>query len=318
MERLRPLAQRLRTACGALDVPVLEALCISDGRYWSYCCPDDRCCPPEGSPLALPGTTVMAAAAAYAGVQVRGSLRDMEARLMPWERAAAQEQERALDSAGAVLVSRILDVGGRAEVAGETLALARALMERLGAASAAGSAGTDSGDDGLIAPDEAAAVILGLQDRETRDRAAEWMEGPEAGTALRLWRSLARRCVGAYVEHAAAPLTLAGFGSPGPWATRRAPEWHSGSRCAPTPTTRSPNCCTRRATRAWIRKRCAAASAVSARCATAGATAPLRNTKSVERGDGPSHGPRVPRPHGASGRRRSGPRPVPLPGPDLP
>uniref|UniRef100_A0AAU3GPP1 DUF4192 domain-containing protein n=1 Tax=Streptomyces sp. NBC_01401 TaxID=2903854 RepID=A0AAU3GPP1_9ACTN len=211
MERLRPLAQRLRTACGALDVPVLEALCISDGRYWSYCCPDDRCCPPEGSPLALPGTTVMAAAAAYAGVQVRGSLRDMEARLMPWERAAAQEQERALDSAGAVLVSRILDVGGRAEVAGETLALARALMERLGAASAAGSAGTDSGDDGLIAPDEAAAVILGLQDRETRDRAAEWMEGPEAGTALRLWRSLARRCVGAYVEHAAAPLTLAGW-----------------------------------------------------------------------------------------------------------
>ena len=29
MERLRPLAQRLRTACGALDVPVLEALCLS-------------------------------------------------------------------------------------------------------------------------------------------------------------------------------------------------------------------------------------------------------------------------------------------------
>lgn len=37
MERLRPFAQRLRTACGALDVPVLEALCLSDGRYWSYC-----------------------------------------------------------------------------------------------------------------------------------------------------------------------------------------------------------------------------------------------------------------------------------------
>ena len=48
MERLRPLAQRLRTACGSLDVPVYEALCISDGRFWSYCCPDERCCPPEG------------------------------------------------------------------------------------------------------------------------------------------------------------------------------------------------------------------------------------------------------------------------------
>ncbi|MFD6280413.1 DUF4192 domain-containing protein [Streptomyces sp. NPDC060209] len=216
MERLRPLAQRLRTACGALDVPVLEALCISDGRYWSYCCPDDRCCPAEGNPLALPGTTVMAAAAAYAGVQVRGSLRDMEARLMPWESAAAQEQERALDSAGAVLVSRILDADGRGEVAAETLTLARDLMERLGNAPAAGSADADSGDDGLIAPYEAAAVILGLQDRETRDRAAEWMEGREAGAALRLWRALARRCVGPYVEHAAAPLTLAAWVS---WST---------------------------------------------------------------------------------------------------
>lgn len=54
-------------------------------------------------------------------------------------------------------------------------------------------------------------MILGLQDRGTRDRAAEWMEGDEAGRALRLWRSLARRCVGPYGEHAAAPLTLAGW-----------------------------------------------------------------------------------------------------------
>jgi hypothetical protein len=216
MERLRPLAQHLRTACGALDVPVLEALCISGGRYWSYCCPDARCCPVEGNPLALPGTTVMAAAAAYAGIQVCGSLRDMEARLTPWESTAASDQEQALDSAGAVLVSRILDADGRGEVACETLALARDLMARLGSAQAVGAAEADTADDALIAPDEAAAVILGLQDRETRDRAAEWMEGREAETALRLWRALARRCVGPYVEHSAAPLTLAGWVS---WST---------------------------------------------------------------------------------------------------
>ncbi|MFJ8882054.1 DUF4192 domain-containing protein [Streptomyces sp. NPDC102402] len=216
MERLRPLAQSLRTACGALDVPVLEVLCISDGRYWSYCCPDDRCCPAEGNPLALPGTTVMAAAAAFAGIQVRGSLKDMEVRLTPWDSAAAQEQERALDSAGAVLVSRILDTDGRREVARETLVLARDLMERLGSVPAEGRSVTDGGDDSLITSEEAAAVILGLQDRETRDRVAEWMEGREADSALRLWRALARRCVGPYVEHSAAPLTLAGWVS---WST---------------------------------------------------------------------------------------------------
>lgn len=172
--------------------------------------------PAEGNPLALPGTTVMAAAAAYAGIQMRGSLRDLEARLLPWDTPAAEEQERALDTAGAALVSRILDVRGRHQVAAETLALAQELIERLRRAPAAPPGEADIGDDRLIGPEEAAAVVLGLQDRETRDRAAEWMEGREAEGALRLWRVLARRCVGSYVEHSAAPLALAGWVS---WST---------------------------------------------------------------------------------------------------
>uniref|UniRef100_UPI000D1D0B7A DUF4192 domain-containing protein n=1 Tax=Streptomyces sp. ms184 TaxID=1827974 RepID=UPI000D1D0B7A len=217
MERLRPFAQRLRTACGALDVPVLEALCLSDGRYWSYCCPDPRCCPDQGNPLAMPGTTVMAAAATYAGVHVRGTLRDMEARLQPWRTpAAVRAQEKALDTAGPGLLPRLLDERARREVATETLGLARRLMDRIEEAQPAPPALSDAGDDQLIGSDEAAAVILGLQDRETRDKAAAWMEGPEAQSALRLWRTLARRCVGPYREHAAAPLTLADWVS---WST---------------------------------------------------------------------------------------------------
>ncbi|WP_329123962.1 DUF4192 domain-containing protein [Streptomyces sp. NBC_01465] len=213
LERLRPLAQRLRTACGSLDVPVHEALCISDGRFWSYVCPDTRCCPPEGNALAMPGTSVMAAAAAYAGIQVRGSLRDMEARLLP-RTAGTEQQERALDLAAAALVPRILNGAESEQVGEETLTLARGLMRRIaGAPWKAGrtETGTDSGDDALIDDSEAAALVLGLQDRTTRDRAAEWMEGPEAEHALRLWRALSRRCVGPYADHAAAPLTLAGW-----------------------------------------------------------------------------------------------------------
>ncbi|NUK56381.1 DUF4192 domain-containing protein [Streptomyces lunaelactis] len=212
MERLRPLVQRLRTACGTFEVPVYEALCISGGRFWSYCCPDARCCPPEGNALALPGTSVMAAAAAYAGVQVRGSLREMEGRLAPWTTPAVADQEKALDTAGAALLPRILDGAGREQVATETLALARRMMNRIAETPRTGGwAESDVADDRLIAHDEAAALILGLQDRETRDRAAEWMEGPDADPALRLWRAMARRCVGPYSEHAAAPLTLAGW-----------------------------------------------------------------------------------------------------------
>ncbi|GGV83519.1 DUF4192 family protein [Streptomyces massasporeus] len=212
MERLRPLAQRLRVECGSLDVVVVEALCISEGRYWSYCCDNAACCSPEGAPMGLPGTSVLAAAATYAGIQVRGTLRELRARLFPWESAAALEQEAALDAASMALVPKILDDTGRVAVADETLELAGRILDRLAEAPpASGVLLADLRDDELVGHDEAARLILGLQDRATRDRAAEWMEGDEAGHALRLWRTLARRCVGPYGEHAAAPLTLAGW-----------------------------------------------------------------------------------------------------------
>ncbi|GHC53073.1 hypothetical protein GCM10010507_31530 [Streptomyces cinnamoneus] len=221
-ERLHPLAQSLRLACGGLDVPVYEALCISDGRFWSYCCPGERCCPSEGVPLALPGTSVMAAAAAYAGIQVRGTLREMEARYAPLTGPRAGEQETALDAAAADLVPRILWGTDGETVRQETLALAGLLIGRFHEAPpVAGRAAADERDDALVAADEAAAIVLGLQDRTTRDRAAEWMEGPQAPAALRVWRALARRCVPPYTEHAAAPLTLAGWVA---WSTGDQPE----------------------------------------------------------------------------------------------
>ncbi|MET8165007.1 DUF4192 domain-containing protein [Streptomyces sp. NPDC005329] len=212
MERLQPLAHRLRLECGRLEVPVIEALCISDGRFWSYCCGGKGCCPVEGAAMGLPGTSVLAAAATYAGIQVRGTLRELRARLLPLETGAALEQEVALDTAGMALVPRILDEASRAEVAEETLELAGRLVRRLAEAPVVpGALIADRRDDGLLGFDEAAALILGLQDRATRDRAAGWMEGDEAAPALRLWRALSRRCVGPYGEHAAAPLTLAGW-----------------------------------------------------------------------------------------------------------
>ncbi|WP_432042363.1 DUF4192 domain-containing protein [Streptomyces cadmiisoli] len=212
MERLRPLAQNLRVECGLLDVPVIEALCISDGRFWSYCCGNERCCPAEGLPMGLPGTSVLAAAATYAGIQVRGTLRELRARLLPWETAAVLEQESALDAGSVALVPRMLDESSRPAVGEETLRGSEEAMLRLAAAApVSGALMADLRDDELIGNDEAARLILGLQDRTTRDRAAEWMEGDEAGPALRLWRALARRCVGPYGEHAAAPLTLAGW-----------------------------------------------------------------------------------------------------------
>ncbi|MFF0161034.1 DUF4192 domain-containing protein [Streptomyces sp. NPDC005263] len=212
MQRLARLAGLLRTECGRLDVPVIEALCISDGRFWSYCCPSEGCCPVEGLPMGLPGTSVLAAAATYAGLQVRGTLRELRGRLVPWETSAALEQEVCLDTTSMAQVPRMFDEAGRAAVAEETVELAEQIMTRFTEAPhVSGTLDADLRDDALLGHEEAATLILGLQDRATRDRVAEWMEGDEAGPALRLWRALARRCVGPYGEHAAAPLTLVGW-----------------------------------------------------------------------------------------------------------
>jgi hypothetical protein len=217
MERLRPLAQLLRTECGKLEVPVLEALCVSGGRYWSYCCPGGDCCPPGGAEVKKNPASPMAAAAAYAGIRVQGSLRELERRIAPLgDPAAAARQLQDFDAAAAELVPRML--GDKAQVTAvraESLALATRLLGRLrrGAEPGHDPVAADARDDALLTSQEAAALVLGLQDRETRDRAVEWTEGPDARHAVRLWRALARRCVRAYEEHAAAPLTLAGWGA---------------------------------------------------------------------------------------------------------
>ncbi|EST38471.1 hypothetical protein N566_07185 [Streptomycetaceae bacterium MP113-05] len=213
-DRLRPLAQLLRTACGARDMPVYEALCLSGGRYFSYCCPSPGCCPPEGVPMEASAASPMAAAAVYAGIRVQGSLKEMEARIAPLGKPSSAAQERALDAAAAELVPRMLAAEGATVVRARTIVLARRLIDRFRAAVPPPGAEVterDSADDALITPEEAATLILGLQDRGTRDHAAEWMEGRDAEPALRLWRALSRRCPGPYAEHAPAPLTLAGW-----------------------------------------------------------------------------------------------------------
>ncbi|MER5480323.1 DUF4192 domain-containing protein [Streptomyces sp. NPDC002734] len=213
MERLRPLAQLMRTECGRLDVPVVEALCLSDGRYWSYCCSDEACCPVEGRPMGLPGTSVLAAASAFAGLRVRGSLEEVRVRLRPWEgTSAVAAQEAALDGTAAALLPRLVETAGRAQVAELTMELAEQVHRRFSTARPeAEGLDSDLRDDQLLSHEEAATLVHGLQDRATRDRAAEWMEGEDAAPALRLWRALSRRCVGSYGEHAAPLLTLAGW-----------------------------------------------------------------------------------------------------------
>lgn len=199
-EELEPLAALLSAAFRAAGIPVHESLCVSDGRWWSYACGDRSCCAVEGTPVDRPGTTSpVAAAAAYAGIRVRGSLKDLHRELEPVGAPTADSQLRAFEQAVPALVQELVRRGGREAVRERTAELVDAAVARF-------RAGAEE-----LPPQEAARLILGLQDRLARDRAAEWLDPPDVEHAQRLWRFLARRCAVPFDNHASAPLALLGW-----------------------------------------------------------------------------------------------------------
>ncbi|WP_380279629.1 DUF4192 domain-containing protein [Kitasatospora purpeofusca] len=199
-ERLRPLAERLRRAFEDRGVRVKESLCVSAGRWWSFLCTRQGCCDPVGHPIRrTPGPGPVAVAATVAGLAPRGSRREILAGLAPVGPPGAEAVRSALARARA----------GAGPAPGRRLSLdRREHAELLDAAVAEFLAGATVLDD-----DRAARLLLALQDRIIRDRAAEYARPDELASAQRLWRFLATRCVAPYESCAAPPLTLLAWAS---------------------------------------------------------------------------------------------------------
>ncbi|WP_181799277.1 DUF4192 domain-containing protein [Kitasatospora acidiphila] len=204
---LRPLADHLLRAFRELDIPVKESLCISGGRWWSFLCADPACCPPSGTPVySSQEPRAVVAAATYAGLAPRGSRRAIAAALAPIGLPEAEAQRAALARQTALACERLtVEPFGAAR----TVAATAELLERAMAECRSGSPRLD--------PERSARLIVGLLDKATRDRAAEYAEPEELAVAQRLWRYLARRCVAPYAEYAKVPLTLLAWTS---WLAR--------------------------------------------------------------------------------------------------
>ncbi|WP_344085902.1 DUF4192 domain-containing protein [Luedemannella helvata] len=65
--RVTPVVARAATRLAGRGVPVLDALRVTKGRYWSYVCTNTACCPAEGTPVDVASSPV-AAAATVAGM----------------------------------------------------------------------------------------------------------------------------------------------------------------------------------------------------------------------------------------------------------
>ncbi|MFE2724317.1 DUF4192 domain-containing protein [Kitasatospora sp. NPDC059327] len=196
LDRLGPLAAELRAAFETRGVGVKESLCVSSGRWWSFLCRGEGCCDPAGHPI-RPGPGPVAAAATFAGLAPRGSRKAIVAGLAPIGPPGAEVQRLALARAAA---------DGRA---GQASALSRerggALLDQAVAEFMAGARVLDE--------HRTARLLVALQDRRTRDRAAEYVRPEELAPAQRLWRFLARRCVPPHTGYAPPPLTLLAWAS---------------------------------------------------------------------------------------------------------
>ncbi|WP_406112244.1 DUF4192 domain-containing protein [Kitasatospora purpeofusca] len=194
-ERLRPLAERLRQSFESRGVRVKESLCVSAGRWWSYLCTREGCCDPGGHPIRRePGPGPVAVAATVAGLAPRGSRKEILAGLAPVGPPGAESARAALARAGA---------GPGAAPGGRSPLDRREGARLVDTAVAEFMAGAVSLDD-----DRAARLLLALQDRVLRDRAAEYARPAELAPTRRLWTFLATRCVAPHERFAAPPLTL--------------------------------------------------------------------------------------------------------------
>ncbi|MFJ1874177.1 DUF4192 domain-containing protein [Streptomyces chartreusis] len=200
MRRLQPLADAYRAAFHRHGMPVLDALCIAQGRYWSYARPDSI--PPQGAEV--PGQRTpgpVSVAAVVNGAQRAADPAAVARAFAPVTGDRARRAAQALTQACAALDDRSASTtfdNLAAELHLETRALIDATLTRIAEA------------EELPGAPDTARLIAGLQDRRTRDFA---LACDNHRAAHRLWQHLARHCVAPHEDFAPPLLTLYGWTS---------------------------------------------------------------------------------------------------------
>ncbi|MEU4156302.1 DUF4192 domain-containing protein [Actinoplanes sp. NPDC026670] len=83
-ERVTHVVLRVAEALQVVGVRINDVLRVHEGRWWSYACDDQDCCPAEGTPC-LPPDSAVAAEATFRGQVALPSRRDLVAQLSPVE-----------------------------------------------------------------------------------------------------------------------------------------------------------------------------------------------------------------------------------------
>jgi hypothetical protein len=199
-----PVARELREAARQAGIDVGEFLRVQDGRYWSYVCGNEKCCPAAGVPWdAAAADPAEAAALAAVGDPVLAGRSAVAACVAPLggiARESMRQATRRADQHIAQLLAKVRRSGrlgaARHMIAAEGLAAVGAMIARY----------RDGGR--FTSDDEIARITVALRDLRVRDDAWARMDPAQSGAHQRLWIDVVRRAQPGYV---AAPAALLAF-----------------------------------------------------------------------------------------------------------
>ena len=188
------LVAQFGEAADGTGLTFVDALLVSQRRWWSYCCMDDSCCPAEGQLLDTGPPSAVETAATVAGLVALPDRATLAAQLDP----APMTERQALQP----LLARHENESFEAVLTEHTPRWHRSMVRALFAA-----ARRADGGDLALSDDQVARFGVGLSQVEVRD--SVWMAIDEGRLDGReLWRLLGKRLPAPYD---AAPLFLVGW-----------------------------------------------------------------------------------------------------------
>jgi hypothetical protein len=191
--RVTPTVLRVVEALRRAGLPVLDQLRVTAGRYWSYPCTDDDCCPAAGREC-LPTDSVIAAEATFAGAVALPDRAALIALIAP---------DACLAPSGPARQRLAALFAGEAQRVGSERRVRRAGREAVRAAERCYHAG------GRLADDEVAWLAALLVHLPVRDYA--WERTGDAPSWTALWTDVVRRVEPAYVPAPACLLAFAAW-----------------------------------------------------------------------------------------------------------
>ena len=228
-----PLADALSDAFSQAGIDLREFLRVQDGRYWSYLCGDEACCPPAGVPFD-PRTHPAAAALAAGRATVLADRAAMAARVAPLGGATADSMRQATRRAE----RHVAQLLGKVRKSSR-LGVARQMIAAEGLAAVGKMIATYRSGGAFATDYEIAWVTVALRDLRVRDDAWARMDPVHRAAHLRLWTDVVRRAQPGHVAAAASLLALASGRQPQVTARGDTYRLSTRLRCSPSAMTQA-------------------------------------------------------------------------------